>query len=715
MNNASVEELTHAYKEALGGRFLRETYRLVGEIFTYRVVVLLAIVVSLLGRFRDSPMVSGLFALDAWDQFWLSLLVSLLGAQIFVCTRILQLHGGQRFGSESDRTHPQPVPPLRSLVRGLLAAALSVTPVAIFEWKIPEPRYVFIFAGILVGMALFAVSIALENLSSPAGVEQVLPVPLLLKKDAPVLERLSQFVSQIFRSMILKLDRSGVGYISGHRVLSGHLLAFLSTLLVLFLYLAAFFVTLGPLAGYVWYFQPGHVKAIFYALLFLSLCSSAAAFLCFLLDRYRIPVLTLMATAAFVFSMCKYNTHYYELSKAATSVKVDAKALWSGDNKQVIVISAEGGGIQAAAWTTRVLKGIVDDLPPDLRPKFVKSVRLLSGVSGGSVGLMLYQTIYANHQTDQPADYLSRVHEQGLCGDALAWISFGLSYYDLSRGLPYLSYSPLDRGWAAQHAWGKMLTQLGGNKAEDVTLRQLRRGVIEGTQPLLVFNSTAADTGEPVELTNFDLDPDHDFKALNTLYPDKDMKLTTAVRLSAAFPYVTPSPRPYFEDSLYAAPSSPGYALIDGGLYDNFGVAGAYFTLKQAFKDSGRDQKPILWIHIRLTNLNNTNLDDDKAEKTSPLAQSGLGPLLALYNTRGTGQRSRADQLKELAGSQFGRLSQAEFVYPANSERLPLSWALRPLEIEHVTDAWRPFHENKENNEIAMIRNFLNGAASATK
>ena len=57
-------------------------------------------------------------------------------------------------------------------------------------------------------------------------------------------------------------------------------------------------------------------------------------------------------------------------------------------------MAAAGGGIQAAAWTARVLTGL-EEMCAEKRPGiFARSLKLLSGVSGGSVGIMYFVTAY---------------------------------------------------------------------------------------------------------------------------------------------------------------------------------------------------------------------------------------------------------------------------------------------------------------------------------
>src|SRR5262249_55316904 len=60
------------------------------------------------------------------------------------------------------------------------------------------------------------------------------------------------------------------------------------------------------------------------------------------------------------------------------------------------------------------------------------------------------------------------------------------------------------------------------------------------------------------------------------LYPDRDLSVVTAVRLSAAFPYLSPMARPLTPykpgDDAFADFERRSFHLADGGYYDGFGV-----------------------------------------------------------------------------------------------------------------------------------------------
>jgi hypothetical protein len=51
-----------------------------------------------------------------------------------------------------------------------------------------------------------------------------------------------------------------------------------------------------------------------------------------------------------------------------------------------VVVAASGGGITASLWTARVLTALQGEVGTD----FTRSIRLISSVSGGSVGTMYF-------------------------------------------------------------------------------------------------------------------------------------------------------------------------------------------------------------------------------------------------------------------------------------------------------------------------------------
>jgi hypothetical protein len=103
-----------------------------------------------------------------------------------------------------------------------------------------------------------------------------------------------------------------------------------------------------------------------------------------------------------------------------------------------------------------------------------------------------------------------------------------------------------------------------------------RPEVAKGNKPAVVFNATIVETGERLLLATTDSEPFRQptnktspgWRDFTRLYPETDIPVATAARLSATFPFVTPAPRIRRGDVF-----ADQYHLVDGGYYDNYGVA----------------------------------------------------------------------------------------------------------------------------------------------
>jgi hypothetical protein len=121
--------------------------------------------------------------------------------------------------------------------------------------------------------------------------------------------------------------------------------------------------------------------------------------LAFFLDSFRIPVLAFVGLWLFVAAQSPKSDHYFNVSKPPPSYSGAKSAEYilaerpGARECPIIVVSANGGGIQSAAWTARVLSGLAEQFERQGQgnlDRFLHSIRLISGVSGGSVGTMFF-------------------------------------------------------------------------------------------------------------------------------------------------------------------------------------------------------------------------------------------------------------------------------------------------------------------------------------
>jgi hypothetical protein len=167
----------------------------------------------------------------------------------------------------------------------------------------------------------------------------------------------------------------------------------------------------------------------------------------------------------------------------------------------MVVISAAGGRIQAAAWTTRVLVGLSKRIQ-----NFDQSVAAITATSGGSVGAMFYvRTLdsYPEKKLDREAA-IRQVKESSI--EQAGW---GLVVPDLMRVFAPLPWPWIDRdrGWALERSLATAAELNQPRSGSPVTLRRLASQLEKGF-PVLLLNATASESGRALVFTN-GLLPDH--------------------------------------------------------------------------------------------------------------------------------------------------------------------------------------------------------------
>jgi hypothetical protein len=135
--------------------------------------------------------------------------------------------------------------------------------------------------------------------------------------------------------------------------------------------------------------RPSCIPAVAYALILIGWSSLALALVSFLMDRYRVPVSLFMVVL--LFCTARLGDSGYHFSPVPIDEHAPRIAMKPCDimariaSKRIVVIAAEGGGIQSAAWTAQVLAGLAKAVPD-----FHKHIAVVSGTSGGAVGAMYF-------------------------------------------------------------------------------------------------------------------------------------------------------------------------------------------------------------------------------------------------------------------------------------------------------------------------------------
>jgi hypothetical protein len=407
-------------------------------------------------------------------------------------------------------------------------------------------------------------------------------------------------------------------------------------------------------------------------LLALMLCWMAGG-IAFLVDRYRVPVLGPLLLLPLVTSVCPSADHFYRTFSGPPGYSPPPAAVMNVSDNPVIVVATTGGGIQASAWTARVLTGLDQVLRPEFGDTFAGSIRMISSVSGGGVGALHFVDKYKDGRFD-PNDAALVVKEADASSlDEVAW---GLTYPDFWRAffpLP-LRGAQIDRGQALEWAWAAH------DPSVRASLATWRLDVSAGHRPANIFNATIVDSGQPLLIgtTRVGWNDDAGLRNFEDLYPGFNIQAVTAARLSATFTYAAPAVRS----------DRPGHDvhLVDGGYYDNYGMASAMAWIQSGAHDSG------IVRQILLIQIHDSPVDTARGpDSWHGTFYQALAPLEAVLNVRTTGQRSHNDNelsllMKKLCSVEGVRLATTTFEF--SGANAPLSWHLTGRDKKNLSDEW---------------------------
>jgi predicted acylesterase/phospholipase RssA len=541
----------------------------------------------------------------------------------------------------------------------------------------------------------------------------------------------SQWLLEVFRC-------AGQGYLvdceapAGKLILrSGHVFAIALATIALALYLGIGYAK-GRIDD-----KPSFVPALGFFLLVLIVACWFLGALTFFFDRYRVPLVACLAVLSLATTYAPESDHFYRVDVHRGPPALLRPSDLVADfgkrrHKRLIAVATAGGGIQAAAWTARVLRGLEEEcskqVPPAANGDLRDSIVVISGVSGGSLGAMAYARSFTDIPTPvSPVSVVANAEASAI--DEVGW---GWTNPDLSRTiLPWFRRQYIDRGWALEEKWRAIHHLRDFKRRKDVFLGDWAPSP-ENSMPALLLNATIVETGKPLVFSTTDFPRKSDTRGLVNFYdlfqdPHRgyDIRVNTAARLSASFPYVAPAAR-----SNVTHPSVPDYHIVDGGYYDNYGIVSLLGWLQDAIDNPNVPAETRTEVKEELTDVLVLEIRPFAASaETTPHTRHGWGfqvvaPIDALLDVRDTGQSAHDDTELALFTSYYRargiKVWRADFVYPKDfGEKhrgcleAPLSWKLSQDQLTCIEEGWQQFRRDTKggvvNPEIGCVVNFLGG------
>lgn len=245
----------------------------------------------------------------------------------------------------------------------------------------------------------------------------------------------------------------------------------------------------------------------------------------------------------------------------------------------VYIVAAQGGGMYAANLSGLFLARLYDRCPAIRHHLFA-----VSGVSGGSVGAGLLSALLNDPSSAPLADTcdpaptadgegpLEKRIRPLLRADYLSPVTAGFLFPDMLQRFIPAPIEPLDRAHAFEAGLEEAWASISKSSYNPLRAPFWRHWRADGAAPMLMLNATVVETGQQVAIAPVELQPRHhideeDRQSLHTALEipvGYDVRLSTAMSLSARFPLIMPAGAVHVDGSTYR--------LVDGGYVDNSAV-----------------------------------------------------------------------------------------------------------------------------------------------
>jgi len=350
----------------------------------------------------------------------------------------------------------------------------------------------------------------------------------------------------------------------------------------------------------------------------------------------------------------------------------------------ILFVSSEGGGSRAGLWSFLIHSYLSEQSKNKYYEDHLFS---LTGASGGGVGnAMFFATAQEAKLNNRTVDYknnnkqfkykASTIYSKNYLSTSIV----GLLGRDFFKSI--LSLFPFDnRGELLQKEWQIAYKEVFNTKENDLekeVLSYYSKSDASGfVPPLLFMNSTHAQTGRysvisPVDFSDSKLFSgyfDYIKKIRDKKGENHSVKLVEAMRINAAFPYLTP-----------AGEVKDIGIFGDSGYYDNIGgtvSTGLLYVFKEVLEEtpefSSIKNKVNLQSVLIFSDLDNERLED---EQFAPISQL-YAPLKILMNVRSGHTKEQIAKLNEVP-LQLRRT----YIIPSTKSSTVLQRSIRNLKSE---------------------------------
>lgn len=307
------------------------------------------------------------------------------------------------------------------------------------------------------------------------------------------------------------------------------------------------------------------------------------------------------------------------------------KAKQKEEKPNAVFLCVSGGGQRAALWTMNTLF-YADSAVGNLMDRSV----LITGASGGIIGAAYYRELALRRKEGKAVPDVSD-QLQNISKDNLNSIIFSLLVNDAFFRIRKVNNGKKiyvkDRGFVFEQNLNKNLDGVFDKKLMDYQVPERQAKI-----PMMIMSPVIANDGRkmylsPQGMTYMNVSKHegdgNEYKIrgvdFNKLFEEQDaaeLSFLSALRMSASFPYITPT---------ISLPSEPAIEIMDAGISDNFGVSDAVQFI-HVFAEWFKENVGSITILIIRDTRKSTPIEP---RATQSLIERITFPIASVYNNLG--------------------------------------------------------------------------------
>jgi Patatin-like phospholipase len=407
----------------------------------------------------------------------------------------------------------------------------------------------------------------------------------------------------------------------------------------------------------------------------------------------------------------------YALQKLCTPEKIAAdkanmlQLLTNWKIKQVqkkpviVFINVSGGGLRSGTFVMNTLQ----KLDSAVNGKLLNQTVMISGASGGMLAATYYRELYRKKQKDTAFNLFNSVYSDYIAKDLLNPLFSSMVARDIfspAQKFKVGNYNYIkDRGYAFEQKLNRNSSGLLGGQLKQYTAEEKNAAI-----PLMIFNSTISRDGrkmmvctQPIsflmkptgQANEIGASPDAvDFAAMFANLNPLNLRLLTALRMNASFPYVLPN---------VWLPTNPVIDVMDAGLRDNYGQETTLRFIDNFKEWLKENTSEIIVLQIQDRQQDNWQQPFETGSLTDILIKPGTMLQSNWYKLQSF---SQTDQYSYLQNNFGTVLHQISFMYAPETEEkgAALNFHLTATEKLAVKEA---FNSDYNQASLTAIKNLL--------